>query len=215
MTLNYESIEATDEKFDFEPSYDEISDDVELDIPDEIIEEESEEDDGETYRATIRKRLILKMYLNEFPEKLKSYKRMKSKIEGMDLEELDNLRSEFEMCVGMKTSIKGMTNMAIRGVMMLEKTIEAFTPLNPTGLAQVCSSDEGFNDDLKLVCLKYCEYINAAPEARLGMTLLSNIIMMDKINKIQNMMADDPQVQQKINESNGTFNDINQEFGDI
>jgi len=184
MSINLSNIEAgesvlfsDDSDEVFEESYEEPE---EMRYP---STESSEEEDPVDEQTLMRKKLITRIYLNEFPQKLKTYQKLKSKIEGMTAEELDTLRKEFEIAIGMKTSINGMTNMMMGGVAMLEQALCLFSPMNPTGLTQICDKDKEFQDDLKLVSLKYAESFNTRPEVRVGMTLTKNILLLDRVNK--------------------------------
>jgi hypothetical protein len=193
-----------------EPIYEPPIEIEEMEVP-EMTSEEAEAEE----QSLIRKRLILQMYINEFPDKLSNYRSMKSKINSMEIDELELLRKEFEMAVGMKTSINGTMAMGIRGVSLLETLVNTFTPLNASGLAVACNNDQAFQDDLKLVALKYCDYISLSPELRLGMTLTTNIILLDKMNKAKAsyMMTEDAQA--KMEEAKKKVEEVNNNYYDL
>lgn len=167
----------------------------------ESPEEPTEAADEVDEQTMIRKRLILKMYLNEFPDKLKSYSSLKNKIDGMDLDTITRTRKEFEISIGMKNSIAGLTNSMMSGISLMETALNKLTPINATGLTQVCNSDPEFLDDLKLVALKYAEKINVKPEVRVGFTITKNILLLDRVNKSR---ADEPYVAQPTNPTEPT-----------
>ena len=132
-----------------------------------------------------RKRLVLKMYFNEFPEELAPYKSLKSKIDTMGHQEIEELRTEFEQSLGMKSSLNAINSIAFRGISMLEALTNRFTPMDVTGLTDMCYRDDAFTKDMKLVCLKYCEYANTSPEIRLSMSLFGNMVLLDRLRKMQ------------------------------
>lgn len=153
-------------------------------IPEPIRDEpEPEADDIVDEQTIMRSRLITKMYINEFPEKLKNYRRLLNKIDDMGNDELTNLRREFEIVIGMKTSLGGLTNSMMSGISMLEQVLSMWSPLIPNGLTPLCAQDSEFQDDLKLISLKYAEKINTRPEVRVGLTLAKNIMLLDRVNK--------------------------------
>jgi hypothetical protein len=213
MSIDLHKIEAQDDMFSSDSSAD-IDQPIEQPqpMPIEISEEESIDEVDE--QTMIRKRLILKMYLNEFPEKLKSYQKLKNKIDAMDLAKIDITRQEFEIAIGMKNSIGSMTMAMMQSVGMLEVVISKFTPMDATGLAAICNQDKEFQDDLKLVALKYAEKINMRPEVRVGMTLTKNIILLDRVNRTRT--AQEPIITTDADADNmPQTNNINELFADI
>ena len=210
MSISLSAIEAGEDHFDFSES--EISfDEPEAPAPEPVyVESESEEPEDE--QKLIRKRLITKMYLNEFPEKLKSYQRTKNKIDSMGLEELELLRKEFEMTIGMKTTVAGMAGTMMSAIGMLETTLLAFTPIDPSGLTQICAADNEFQDDLKLISLKYAESFNSRPEARLAFGLTRNIFLLHKMNTAQKAAPPVIQPEQADNMAEVNLNNL---FGDL
>ncbi len=183
MSINLSNIEANDSLL-FSDDSDDMNIAEEIPTPEYNFKSSTEsEEDIVDEQVLMRKKLITKIYLNEFPKKLKSYKKMKNKIDSMTIDELTMLQKEFEIAIGMKTSINGMTNMMMGGIAMLEQAINLFSPMDSDGLTQICNQDKEFQDDLKLISLKYAESFNTRPEVRVGMTLAKNIMLLDRVNK--------------------------------
>jgi len=139
------------------------------------------EKENKTEASIDRRRiiLILQFYINEFPEKLNSYKG--TNFEKLSNEKLNSLKNEFDFIIGAKCNIKSTQYAFIQGVSMLELVCKNFTPLKVDGLTNIVNDSE-FQDDVKHLALKYMTIIKTEPEHRVAYKILSNMMLLHQFN---------------------------------
>ena len=161
--------------------------------------EKPKEDDKIDRRRQI---LILQLYINEFPEKLKAFK--STNFEKMSDDELKATKSEFDFIISSKTNI-GTTQYAfIQGIHLLENVCVTLTPLKIQGLANMVD-DQDYRDDVKALCLKHMGFIKTEPEQRIAFKLLSSALLLHQIN------SNNPNI---INKS-AKLSEINNKYTDL
>lgn len=171
MNISLENIEANNiEEYNDEPE------------PAPTLEQAQPTEKNDTENKNlIRKRLVLKLYFNEFPQ-LSEYNQ---NIEYMDYESLTDLQYELENVLAMSNGITNMQGMFMKGIQGLEMGLSLFTPINAAGLSDICENDPAFMDDVKLICLRYADSLNTSPEVRIGFSLMSNIFLLNKLNAMK------------------------------
>lgn len=180
-TIDLSSIQVEDEFEEDLPADDQIQEIPEESAPDAV---ESVEESKPEYGYERRKKiLILQMYLNEFPEKLKDYKN--HDFESMTSEELDKIREEMDFILGCRSTTNVGVNMFLQSVAVFESLATQFTPLNVSGLAEMSAQDKELIQDVKHVCLKNMDFIQTEPEARVAFKLLQNAFVLNTLNKQQ------------------------------
>lgn len=149
------------------------------------VKESKQKEEKEPNLSIDRRRtiLILQMYINEFPDKLKTFKN--TNFEKKKDEELKKLKNEFDFIIGCKNNIKSAEYCCIRGVNLLEVICCNYTPIQCQGLSTAVN-DEDFRDDVKHLCLKYMSLIKTEPEHRIAYKIASNMLLLHQVNSIKN-----------------------------
>ncbi len=160
-------------------------------------------DNGQRDEDIINKRrliLLLQFYLNEFPDKLKTFKKIN--LEKKDIEELKDLQKEFDFVIGNQSNIKGGTEMVLSGIQALEYIAVSFTPLQCNGLSENIKNDPESIDTIKHLCLKHMgnSMFNTEPEHRLLYKLMTTALSLHTVNSFsQNMITHNDSIIQKVN----------------
>lgn len=144
--------------------------------------------------------LLLNFYLLEFPEKLKTFKKIN--LEKKTLDELKDLQKEFDFCIGNQSNVKGGTALVLSGIQALEYVSVNYTPLQCNGLAQAISNDPESIDTIKHICLKHLgsSMLNTEPEHRLVYKLLTTALSLHTINSFsENMATHNDSIIEKVN----------------
>lgn len=144
--------------------------------------------------------LLLNFYLLEFPEKLKTFKKIN--LEKKTLDELKDLQKEFDFCIGNQSNVKGGTALVLSGIQALEYVSVNYTPLQCNGLAQAISNDPESIDTIKHICLKHLgsSMLNTEPEHRLVYKLLTTALSLHTINSFsQTMATHNDEIIEKVN----------------
>jgi hypothetical protein len=133
--------------------------------------------------------LLLNFYLLEFPEKLKTFKKIN--LEKKTLDELKDLQKEFDFCIGNQSNVKGGTALVLSGIQALEYVSVNYTPIQCNGLAQAISNDPESIDTIKHICLKHLgsSMLNTEPEHRLLYKLMTTALSLHTINSFSTTMA--------------------------
>lgn len=131
-------------------------------------ERAAEEKYGQDRRRLI---LVIKVYLNEFPKQLETFK--KHKLEKLKKEELEKLKQEIEYVMGQKQNINTAVNSMIMGINVLEQVALSFTPLKLSGTTAALAADEDAVNDMKCVAIKHMDLVHLEPESRLAMRVLT------------------------------------------
>lgn len=155
--------------------------------------------------AINKRRIILtiEFYINEFPEKLKGFKKIN--FEKKTIDELNELKKELDFIISNKSSVKQGTQMIIAGINTLEYISCNFTPINCKGLSNICNDEDTIND-MKHICLKRMSLINTEPEARLMYKILTHMVLLHNLNSSQAAIMEDASV--RIRAINNNFVDL-------
>lgn len=123
---------------------------------------------------------ILKLYVKEFPDKLKEYKN--HKYDKMSDNELLELKEQFQYDVSSSSNVSFACEAAKKGLYMYEM-IGCEVGLNIRGISNLSQNPE-FNDCIKAICLKWIsEPITCIqPENKLALMLFTNSLMLHQIN---------------------------------
>lgn len=126
-----------------------------------------------------RLELLIQFHINEFPKKLATYK--KTNVDDLTMKELKDMLDEMKYTLSAQTNTRMAVQAMTMGITMLEHTAVAFTPLKLKGLSSMCA-DPDVIDDMKAIALKHMNLANIEPEARLGMRILQQGLMLHNIN---------------------------------
>lgn len=205
--------------------------------PEPNIEEEPEVEPDDP-AAVQRYRLLLKLYLLEFSDKLKAYKSKLAKVDEMCLDDLKCLQQEVSMSLSVGNVYKGATKAALMALKMIEG-LSMLTPIKINGLTKQVEEDEILMNDIKLMCLDACSTVYMKPYQRVALSIgakafnlhYSNTVMerLDAERKIEVKpeikVINQPQVsQQQTSTPNETstkitiennFHRINKEYADL
>ena len=146
--------------------------------------------------------LILRFYVLEFKDRLQDFK--KTKFEKMKLEELREMRKEFDSIISAKSSMKQTQKMIMGGIQALETVALLVTPLQIQGLSKTILSDPEALDDIKHISLKHMALVDVQPEMRLTMKVFNNAMMLHNINS----SGVGKQIDAKIEQVNQTYSDL-------
>ena len=175
----------------------------------EIKKENEKIDEKEKDKEIIDKQrliLILRFYVLEFNDKLAEFK--KTKFEKKSLEELVELRKEFDAIISSKTSLKQTQNLIMSSIKMMETIACMFTPIQCQGLSNLMLNDPDVLDDIKHIALKRMSMINVEPEYRLMYKIFSNVMLLHNANSA-GIRNDKPSLKNsKINELNEKYTDL-------
>lgn len=163
-------------------------------------------------QSTDRRKMItmLTMYLLEFPEKLKVYKKIN--LEKKSVDELKNLYREMNITLSNKSNTKMAVDVTCGALQAFEFVAVNFTPLNCNGLTKAVVSDPETLDLIKQISLKHCGIFDVEPEQR----LLGNILLTSvQLHMINTTMGHVQRANEPVNINKETLNNINNEFGDI
>lgn len=146
-----------------------------------------------------RQILMIQFYVNEFPDKLQQFKKMK--LEKKSIDELNDLKKEIDFIISNKSNVRAGVQLITTGIQTLEFFMLNFTPINAKGLSNICNDKETM-DDIKHLALKHCQLISSEPESRLMYKILTTTLLLHNINT-------------NIDINNPNIDKINQEFVDI
>ncbi len=150
--------------------------------------------------------LLLQFYLLEFPDKLKTFKKIN--LEKKDLAELKDLQKEMDFCISNQSNVKQGSEMILSGIQGLEYICVNFTPLQCSGLSENIKNDAETIDTIKHLCLKHmgASMMNTEPEHRLMYKILTTALSLHTINSFSaNMVQHNDDIIQKVNDQ---FTDI-------
>jgi hypothetical protein len=99
-----------------------------------------------------KKKLLIDLYLREFPEKLKKYKTRKTDKATDD--ELDSLIKELQTEVNSTSNIGMVTESAVYALQLYEYIMAEYVGVNVTGVSAIANTPE-FQETLKATLLKY------------------------------------------------------------
>ena len=108
--------------------------------------------------------LLLQFYMIEFPDELKSYKKVNMHKKSYD--ELTDIKKEMDFTLGNNSGIKSALALFRVGIHTIEVLALNFTPINCKGLSIICN-DPDVIKDIKLIALKNSKLIQTEPEYRL------------------------------------------------
>lgn len=152
--------------------------------PEEEYEQYEEEEPEEEERFGIdrrRKILLLQFYLNEFPKKLKGYRRQN--LEELSNDELDKLKDEFDFVIGCNTTTNTTVTAFKKSIEVLEHIGCNYTPLKIQGLSMI-NQDKELMDDVRHWALQNMDMIQTKPEHRIMYKVLSSAMALHNINTI-------------------------------
>ena len=175
----------------------------------EIKKENEKIDEKEKDKEIIDKQrliLILRFYVLEFKDKLAEFK--KTKFEKKSLEELVELRKEFDAIISSKTSLKQTQNLIMSSIKMMETIACMFTPIQCQGLSNLMLNDPDVLDDIKHIALKRMSMINVEPEYRLMYKIFSNVMLLHNANSAG--LRND-----KASSKNSKINELNEKYTDL
>lgn len=148
--------------------------------------------------------LLLQFYLVEFPDELKSFKKVN--MEKKTHAELLDIKTEMDFVLGNNSNIKKAVEMFRLGIQTIEVLALNFTPFNITGLSSVCNDPETIKD-IKLIALKHSKFIQTEPEARLAWKLVTTCLILNGINP--SIVAQDPNIAQNIPRNEDSIKNVN------
>lgn len=146
-----------------------------------------------------RQILMIQFYINEFPDKLQQFKKMK--FEKKTIEELNDLKKEIDFIISNKSNVRSGIQIITTGIQTLEFILLNFTPVNAKGLSNICNDKETL-DDIKHLALKHCHLISSEPESRLMYKIVTTTLLLHNINS-------------NIDINNPNIDKINIDFDDI
>lgn len=168
------------------------------------IKEKPTDDDIKKRRSLI---LLMQMYINEFP-KLKKYKN--TNFEKKTLDELLDLRKEFDATLSCRSTVKAGVNIAITVIQTLEYVLCNFTPIQAQGLSNVIN-DPDVIEDIKILVLKHMPLISSEPEQRILFKLITTTMQLHAINTYNQEIIhvnNDSKKMENVEIINGEYNDI-------
>lgn len=175
--------------------------------PEPQIEEKISEDEIIHKRRLV---LLLEMYFCEFPEETKTFKKIN--LEKKTIQELEELKKEIDFTLSNKTNIKYGVQGLSMAIQTLELLIVNFTPLNVTGLGEICKQPDVIHD-MKHIVLKHTNLVNTEPEARLFLKILTaSMVLHNRNSSLQNGQNIGPLA---ANTKNSVIGEINSEYVDI
>lgn len=150
--------------------------------------------------------LHLGMYINQFPEELKQFKKVN--LEKKSIEELQDLLKEFHVIMDSKSDLKGEIQAAMGVLSAYEYVMVEYAGVQCQGLTVGLSQDKDTIKQLKLLILKHSPLITVEPEARLIMKVLMTTMQLHTINTYNQQITQTTNNNEKINTINQEFNDI-------
>ena len=143
--------------------------------------ENDNDNDNDKYGYERRKKiLILQFYMNEFPEKLKNYK--KTNFEEMTDKELLQLREEFSFVIGAKSNVNMGIATVHQALTIAETVGDSYCGLKINGITNTLMNDTQFVDDIKCLCLDNLDLANVSPEKRIAFKVLSTGYILHNVN---------------------------------
>lgn len=146
--------------------------------------------------------LVLQMYVNEFP-KLKKYKN--TNFEKKTIDELMELRKEFDATLSCRSTVNAGVQMAVSVIQTMEYVLCNFTPIQASGLSNIVN-DPDVVEDIKILVLKHMPLISSEPEQRLLFKLITTTMQLHTINSYSQQI-------QTVNSEKVV--EINKEYHDI
>lgn len=168
-----------------------------------IIDEKNNDDKQMDKQRLI---LILRFYVLEFKDRLSEYK--KTKFEKMSVEQLQELRKQFDSIISSKSSLKQTQGLIINGIKTIETIATMFTPIQCQGLSNLMINDTDVLDDIKHISLKHMAMVQVEPEYRLLYKMFSNIMLLHNVNSIQGSIKEKSNNFNKLNQLNKKYNDL-------
>ncbi len=169
-------------------------------------------DTVEEEKNRIRLKLNVEMYLNEFPEKLNTFKAIK--LEKQSVGELSDILKQINFTLANKSVVKGGVQLITGGIQAYEFFLVNFTPINATGITKMCCSDPDVLDDIKHITLKHCNLTSTEPEQRLLFKLLTTTWALHNLNgPFQGESSDS--IQANTIKNDESIKKINEEYTDI
>lgn len=141
------------------------------------------------------------IYAPEFKGKLNQFK--KTKFEKMSLQQLQDMKKEFEAIISAEGSVRDMKNSILSTIQMLETVATIFTPIKCKGLYKSIESDEDAIADIKHICLKHMPKSATEPEYRLAKRLIFTLVQLHNENSLGLQPVND-----KLLEVNQKYNDL-------
>lgn len=185
------------------PLIEESYKDVEKKLNKKIKNEKPTEEDVKRKRALI---LHLGMYLNQFPDELKSFKKVN--LEKKTISELEDLIKEFHVVMDSKNDLKAETQAMLSMLQAYEYIMIEYAGVQCNGLTVGIAQDPDAIKNIKLIILKHSPLITVEPEARLLMKVLMTTMQLHTINTFN------AQMKQQLN-NNETITTINDEYKEI
>lgn len=144
--------------------------------------------------------LMLQFYLIEFPNELKSFKKVN--FEKKTFDELQDIQKEMDFVLGNNSGIANVVKMFRIGIQALEVLTVNFTPINCSGISEIICNDPDAMKDLKLIALKNSRLIQTEPEYRLAYRIVSTAMVLHSVNPT-------------IGHSDEVLNNVNEKYKDL
>ena len=162
----------------------------ENDIGEPICNSEEEtqpepEDKEDKFKKIIKeqglKNKILR-YKVSFAKYLESYNYRIQELDALNIEQLETLLQEIEICVSCRTSGNMLGDYYISTVSVIERCAPLVS-MNLSGLSEILGKDERIRECLDEISIKYDVLSYTPPEARLAYLTLRAIMAINQVNK--------------------------------
>lgn len=175
--------------------------------PKEKVKEKVKENvkDEDIIKQKTMMKLHIGMWINQFPEELKSYKKVN--LDKKSLEDLKDLVKEFTIVMDSKNDLTAETQAAIAALQAYEYLMVEYVGVNCTGITNYISNDLDSIKQIKLLILKHSPLVNVGAESKLIMKVLMATLQLHTINTM-NQELKQPINNEKIETINKEYNDI-------
>lgn len=140
--------------------------------------------------------LLIQVYLLEFADDLKSFKKIN--LEKKNYQELSDLHKEIVLSLSTGSNVQGGVQLMTAGIKTFEMILLNFTPVNCAGLSNICT-DKNVIKDMKLIILKNTSFIQTEPEQRLLYKIVTSTLFLHNFNSANGIQQNNPEVIEKIN----------------
>lgn len=170
----------------------------------------------ESVKRTKELRLILQMYANRFEDHLTILSQDLANTEGMDEEELKELRDQCDFVLGANSAVKNDIS-SFNALIYTIEQIAISVDINIYGTTKVLLNDADFQRDIERLSLKYLTASRTKPEVAVGMRFLTTAMSMYRVNTeiVPSFgRGNSPQpTDQQLPPSN--FTEVNDRFSDL
>lgn len=150
-----------------------------------INSEEEEESKEEKFERIIREQSLknkILRYKISFSKYLVAYDYRIQELDMLDIDQLEKLLTEIEICVSCRTSGNMLSDYYISTVSIVER-VAPLLSMNLTGLSKVLGEDDRVRECLEEISIKYDVVQHTPPEARLAYLTLRSIMALNQHNK--------------------------------